>query len=140
MGISELGELCRVSFLQGREAAAIAEEWQRDWEYTSFTLGKIPKKFETLPLVAVGTEMQKQVWLEIMRIPRGETASYGEIAERIEMPGRARAVGRACRDCRISYIIPCHRVIAAKGLGGYGNDGLNFKEILLKAEGVVVQR
>jgi methylated-DNA-[protein]-cysteine S-methyltransferase len=87
-----------------------------------------------LPLALVGSEWQKAVWLELTRIPYGETRSYGEIADRLGSPGAARAVGRANATNRLPLVVPCHRVIAADGtLGGF-NGGLHLKERLLAHE------
>lgn len=138
VGITEDGELCRVSFLRGRNTADLVGEWQQEWPATRFKLGKIPKNFKKLPMLCIGNELQRNVLLEVMQLTAGEVATYGEIAERIDMPGRARAVGRACKLCYISYLIPCHRVIGAQGIGGFGTDGTLFKEELLKAEGVTI--
>ena len=87
-----------------------------------------------LPLALVGSEWQKAVWRELTRIPYGETRSYGEIADRLDRPGAARAVGRANATNRLPVVVPCHRVIAADGtLGGF-NGGLHLKERLLEHE------
>ena len=87
-----------------------------------------------LPLFFVGSEWQKAVWRELTRIPYGETRSYGEIADRLDRPGAARAVGRANATNRLPLVVPCHRVIAADGtLGGF-NGGLHLKERLLEHE------
>jgi methylated-DNA-[protein]-cysteine S-methyltransferase len=72
-----------------------------------------------LPLAIEGTEFQRQVWREISAIPRGATRSYGELAERLG--STARAVGQACGDNRLPLAIPCHRVIAANGIGGFAH-------------------
>ena len=87
-----------------------------------------------LPLALVGSEWQKAVWMELTRIPYGETRSYGEIADRLDRPTAARAVGRANATNRLPLVVPCHRVIAADGtLGGF-NGGLHLKERLLAHE------
>ena len=72
-----------------------------------------------VPLAIEGTHFQKQVWSEIARIPAGETRSYGELAQRLN--GSARAVGQACGDNRFPLVIPCHRVVAAAGIGGFAH-------------------
>jgi len=87
-----------------------------------------------LPLLLVGSEWQKAVWRELTRIPYGETRSYGEVADRLDRPGAARAVGRANATNRLPLVVPCHRVIAADGsLGGF-NGGLHIKVRLLEHE------
>ncbi|MBC8118983.1 MAG: methylated-DNA--[protein]-cysteine S-methyltransferase [Burkholderiaceae bacterium] len=72
-----------------------------------------------LPLAIEGSPFQKQVWSEIARIPTGETRSYGELA--LQLNASARAVGQACGDNRLPLVIPCHRVVAAAGLGGFAH-------------------
>jgi methylated-DNA-[protein]-cysteine S-methyltransferase len=87
-----------------------------------------------VPLAPQGTEFQKKVWLELLRIPFGETISYGELARRIGQPKASRAVGRANGQNPISVIVPCHRVIGADGtLTGYGG-GVDRKKWLLEHE------
>jgi methylated-DNA-[protein]-cysteine S-methyltransferase len=81
-----------------------------------------------------GTGFQKSVWNELLKIPYGETVSYGEIAERIGNPKSVRAVGLANGSNPISIIIPCHRVIGKNGsLVGYGG-GIQNKRFLLELE------
>lgn len=88
-----------------------------------------------IPLDPKGTEFQKKVWEELMKIPYGEAVSYGEIAKRVGTPRGARAVGLANNRNPIAIIIPCHRVIGADGrLVGYGG-GLHIKKALLDLEG-----
>ncbi len=91
------------------------------------------KKFE-LPLELEGTEFQKKVWKALMKIPYGETVSYGEIAKKIKNKKAVRAVGRANNKNKIAIVIPCHRVIGADGsLTGYAG-GLEIKQWLLTHE------
>lgn len=71
---------------------------------------------------------------EVNRIPYGKTATYGEIARALGNPGLARAVGTANAKNPLPIIIPCHRVVASSGLGGYGG-GLTMKKRLLNIEG-----
>lgn len=135
VGITEEGQLCRTSFLHNHQPAEVVHHWQHQWPATAFRAQKPPKNYASLPLLMVGTELQRQICEEILRIPAGEVATYGQIADQIDLPGRARAVGRACRECCLAPVIPCHRIIAAGGIGGYGAEGLAFKQQLLKAEG-----
>jgi methylated-DNA-[protein]-cysteine S-methyltransferase len=87
-----------------------------------------------LPLAMHGHEFERRVWAALREIPYGETASYGEIAERIGAPGAARAVGLANGRNPIAIIVPCHRVIGANGkLTGFGG-GLPMKRSLLDLE------
>lgn len=82
-----------------------------------------------------GSPFQLRVWEALREIPYGETASYGEIARRIDYPGSARAVGGANHRNPLPIIVPCHRVIGAnRSLTGYGG-GLDRKAWLLAHEG-----
>ena len=91
------------------------------------------KEFD-IPLLMVGTDFQKRVWKELIRIPYGATSTYAQIAEDIGDPRAVRAVGNANRANPISIIVPCHRVIGSDGgLVGYGG-GLALKRWLLKLE------
>jgi methylated-DNA-[protein]-cysteine S-methyltransferase len=96
---------------------------------------RIRREFD-LPLDAHGTAFQEAVWAEVARIPYGVTATYGQIAQRIERPGATRAVGAAVGANPLPILIPCHRVIGAGGsLTGYGG-GLEIKAALLRLEGI----
>jgi methylated-DNA-[protein]-cysteine S-methyltransferase len=92
------------------------------------------KEFE-LPLNPAGSEFQKSVWAQLLRIGYGETASYGEIAKRLGKTNAAsRAVGLANGSNPIPIVIPCHRVIGADGtLTGYAG-GVERKQTLLEIE------
>ena len=68
-----------------------------------------------LPLAVKGTEFRKQVWHALTQIPYGETRSYGDVAKSIQNPKAVRAVGSANKANSIPLLIPCHRVIGAKG-------------------------
>ena len=87
-----------------------------------------------LELNVQGTDFQKKVWQELLKIPYGETISYGELAKRIGNPNASRAVGMANGKNSISIIVPCHRVIGKNGsLTGFGG-GLEAKKNLLAFE------
>ncbi|MCW2769974.1 MAG: cysteine methyltransferase [Aeromicrobium sp.] len=88
-----------------------------------------------LPLANDGSEFQKKVWAELVRIPYGETASYGDIARRLGYePVISRAVGAANGANPIPIVVPCHRVIGADGtLTGYAG-GVERKRVLLDLE------
>ncbi len=89
-----------------------------------------------LPLAPSGSAFQLSVWREMVRIPYGEVSTYGEIA--LRTGGEARAVGGACGANPIPLFIPCHRVVAGDGLGGYsGGGGLATKRRLLIFEGAL---
>lgn len=93
--------------------------------------GKSPK----VPMDVEGTPFTKKIYTVVRRIPRGTVKTYGEVADAAGRPGAARAVGAAMAHCPISLFIPCHRVVAAGGLGGYGGpEGLKLKKRLLDLE------
>jgi methylated-DNA-[protein]-cysteine S-methyltransferase len=72
-----------------------------------------------LPLAVEGTPLERAVWDAMCAIPRGRTRTYGELA--CELGADPRAVGQACGDNRLPIVIPCHRVVAADGIGGFGH-------------------
>ena len=90
---------------------------------------------DKLPLDLHGTPFQVEVWKEMLRIPAGRTRSYAEVARNIGRPKAFRAVAQACGANPIPVVVPCHRVVASNGLGGY-TGGIDRKIFLLKAEGV----
>jgi methylated-DNA-[protein]-cysteine S-methyltransferase len=86
-----------------------------------------------LPLAPHGTPYRQRVWRALLAIPYGQTASYGVLAAQVG--GCARSVGSANGANPIPIIIPCHRVVASTGLGGYsGSGGLDTKTWLLSLE------
>lgn len=93
-----------------------------------------------LPLAEVGTAFQRRVWEAISSIPRGDILTYGQVAKLIR--SAPRAVGQACGANWYPLIIPCHRVTASGGLGGFSNHDdetgfhLGVKRWLLAHEGV----
>lgn len=97
------------------------------------------KKFN-LPLNLSGTTFQMRVWQALQKIPYGQVKTYGQLAK--ELKSSARAVGNACRANPIPIIIPCHRIVAASGIGGYAGKTsgpvLERKRWLLAHEGVVL--
>lgn len=93
-----------------------------------------------LPLAEVGTEFQRRVWQAISEIPPGIVLTYGQLAKAVSC-GSPRAVGQACGANYFPLVIPCHRVVASGGIGGFANhddDGYfrKVKRWLLAHEGV----
>ncbi len=87
-----------------------------------------------LPLSPAGSPFEQRVWAAMRQIPQGQTRCYGELA--MEVGSGPRAIGRACGRNPIPIVIPCHRVLARGGLGGYsGGAGLATKQALLTLEG-----
>lgn len=117
------------NFIENKENKIIRQTIKQLDEYFR---GK-RKKFE-LPLNPKGTEFQKKVWLQLMNIPYGKTATYKDIATLIGNTNASRAVGNANNKNPIAIIIPCHRVIGSNNkLTGYAG-GLDKKEKLLNLE------
>jgi AraC family transcriptional regulator of adaptative response/methylated-DNA-[protein]-cysteine methyltransferase len=91
-------------------------------------------KAAALDVELIGTAFQHRVWQALMRIPRGATCSYAQLAEAIGQPRATRAVARACGQNRLAVAVPCHRIIRGDGsLGGY-RWGLPRKAALLESE------
>jgi methylated-DNA-[protein]-cysteine S-methyltransferase len=80
------------------------------------------------------TPFQHAVVISLRRVGRGETVTYGELAALAGHPGASRAVGSFCAHNRFGIIVPCHRVVAADGLGGYGSLGADYKRRPLELE------
>jgi methylated-DNA-[protein]-cysteine S-methyltransferase len=92
------------------------------------------RKTFDLPLRLEGSPWEQRVWAELLKIGYGETASYGELAAKLGVPNAARAVGSANGRNPISIVVPCHRVIGARGaLTGYAW-GVERKSALLDLE------
>ena len=137
--VREGDALCGLHFLDGRDgdapddasedASAFEDVRRQLHEYFAGTR----RRFD-LRLAPEGTAFQRQVWAELVRIPYGETISYGELAGRIANPRAVRAVGLANGANPIAIVVPCHRVIGSSGsLTGYGG-GLDRKRFLLNLE------
>ncbi len=93
-----------------------------------------PSRGATLPLDIRGTAFQQRVWQALQQIPRGQTASYADIAARIGAPRSSRAVARACASNPLAVAVPCHRVVRRDGdLSGYAW-GVARKRELLRRE------
>jgi methylated-DNA-[protein]-cysteine S-methyltransferase len=84
------------------------------------------------------TEFELELTKTLRRLPRGETVSYGELAALAGRPNAQRAAGSFCARNRFSIVVPCHRVVAADGLGSYGSLGIEYKRRLLELEGVAL--
>jgi methylated-DNA-[protein]-cysteine S-methyltransferase len=84
------------------------------------------------------TPFQQAVAAALRAVPYGETVTYGELAALAGHPGAQRAVGTFCAQNRFGLVVPCHRVVAAEGLGSYGSLGTGYKRRLLRLEGVCV--
>ncbi len=84
------------------------------------------------------TPFQRAVADALRGVPRGEVVTYGELAALAGYPGAARAAGSFCAGNRFAFLVPCHRVVGAAGIGSYGRTGVGVKRRLLALEGVVL--
>ena len=95
-----------------------------------------PKHIFTIPYSLSGTPFQQRVWQALQKIPSGQTMSYGALAKQLNTSPRA--IGQACRTNPIPIVIPCHRVVAKTGMGGFAGQRegrmLQVKEWLLNHE------
>ncbi len=114
----------------GDDSVPLLDEAQEQLE--DYLAGR--RKAFDLPLLMAGTEFQKRVWRALLDIPRGSTMTYGALARAVGRPAAARAVAAANAANAMSVVIPCHRVVAAGGLGGYAG-GARAKRLLLRLEG-----
>ncbi len=142
---SPVGELT----ISEQDGAIVALDWGRgppDFQHESPLLVQTKIVLENyfdgvfepfdLPLAPAGSGFRQRVWQAMRTIPVGETRSYGVLAE--SLGSAARAVGGACGANPIPILIPCHRVVAGGGLGGYsGGAGLSTKVALLALEGAL---
>ena len=98
-----------------------------------------PTKRFDVPLALQGTQFQLKVWRALQAIPVSQTLSYGELAARLHTS--ARAVGNACRANPVPLIVPCHRVVAKHGIGGFSGatrgKAVERKRWLLQHEGAL---
>jgi methylated-DNA-[protein]-cysteine S-methyltransferase len=84
------------------------------------------------------TPFQHAVAAALRSVPYGDVVTYGELAAVAGHPNAQRAAGTFCAQNRFPLVLPCHRVVAAGGLGGYGSLGAEYKRRLLELEGAVV--
>ena len=113
-------QVIEICFLQGEVGlkAAATELAQRVAEQLAAYCTDSSTAID-LPLAIAGTDFQRRVWEQIASIPAGSTATYGELARRLN--AEARAVGQACGDNRLPLAIPCHRVVGASEIGGFAH-------------------
>lgn len=109
------------------QAAAELQEYFAG-KRTEFTVAALP----------YGSAFQQRVWSALSRVPYGRVVTYGALAAAIGQPTACRAVASAVGKNPLLILIPCHRVVAAAGLGGF-SAGLEAKRILLTLEGVQIE-
>jgi len=128
------GMLTRVSF--GGNGRKGVPRKIRGW-FEAYMGGKhLPFPY---PISQAGTKFERRVWSAISKIPYGETRTYKELAEEIGSPKSWRAVGNTCKKNKVPIVIPCHRVVAKGGIGGF-SQGLSHKKGLLNLEAMLLKR
>lgn len=100
-------------------------------EIEEYFLGK-RQKF-TFPIKIEGTTFQNLVYLEMRNIDYGNTLTYKELTSKVTDKKAYRAVGSTCKKNRLPIVIPCHRILSSKGIGGYSG-GIHIKKMLLDLE------
>jgi len=142
---SENGKVCYASFMdKGQESInglrfyLIHQEWQLVQEniHSDIVSQLLSRQIRNLEMMVnpIGTEFQRSVWRELIKIPFAETRTYLQIAIELGSASSARAVGTAIGANPIAWLIPCHRVIQTSGgMGGY-RWGLDRKKELLNWE------
>lgn len=126
--LSYAGDRVTAVGLPGRPPADLTSDALR---YLEAELAALPLQFPP------ATAFRRSVWEAIRQIPFGQTRTYQQLAEQIGHPGAARAVGGACAANRLLLAVPCHRVVASRGLGGFAL-GLEWKKKLLALEATAV--
>ncbi len=129
---AEDGAITRLIWGRGGTLTQGALHDQLRDEMAAYFAGHL-KKF-TVPLAPRGGAFQQEFYTALCAIPYGETRTYGDLAA--DLGVSAQAIGQACGANPIAILIPCHRVLAANGLGGYsGAGGIEAKVTLLRLEG-----
>jgi methylated-DNA-[protein]-cysteine S-methyltransferase len=129
----ENDSLARVPLKDLHEDAGNAILREVEKQLTEYFAGR--RRVFDVAMDPVGTDFQRSVWDELLKIPFGETRSYGQLAKLLGKPDASRAVGAANGKNPLSIIAPCHRVIGTNGkLTGFAG-GLDCKEWLLRHEG-----
>ena len=145
VGLTKRG-ICTLLFLESDREREAVKRIKMSWpkamlirddagtaSYAKKIFARSDKK-PRIPLVLKGTDFQIKVWEALLAIPEGRVVSYTDIARAIGSPKAVRAVGSACGQNQITYLIPCHRVLTSQGgLGGY-NGGIDRKDTILAWE------
>jgi AraC family transcriptional regulator of adaptative response/methylated-DNA-[protein]-cysteine methyltransferase len=137
--------LCRLAFIDGASGAELAA-LRGTWPRASFVRDDARaatlvdtiwgQRAATLPLAVCGTNFQVQVWRALLELDAGTTVTYGKLAQKLDRPNGARAIGNAVGANPIAWVIPCHRVLREGGeLGGY-RWGASRKQMIRRWEGL----
>lgn len=142
--------LCRISFKNNRRQFLAGLNPSVQWMEGDKQFVAVSKKLADILSgkhssrsglldIRCGTPFQRKVWLQIARIPRGQTRSYAWLARAIGKPKAYRAVAKACGANPLPIVIPCHRVIASDGSIGGFSGGIETKRKLLESEGTTIR-
>jgi methylated-DNA-[protein]-cysteine S-methyltransferase len=123
-------ELPRQAAPAGTRKNALAERFRSYFAGSRDTFADVAVDLEDY------TPFQLAVVEALRRVPWGEVVSYGELAALAGSPNAQRAVGTVCAHNRFPLVVPCHRVVSATGIGGYGASGVQVKRRLLALENV----
>lgn len=136
----EDGQLTNICMCNQKRTVEVQPDWVESDRHFRTVARQLEDYFRgkrktfDIPIRPRGTDFQMSVWKQLSKIPYGETATYGDIAKRIDNPKAVRAVGLANGRNPLPIVIPCHRVVGAHGqLTGFGG-GLEKKALLLKIE------
>jgi len=142
LGIQMQGKaVSRLEFLSGRHRLIEADtEQAREVVCSLRAYFDSPRQTLEVAVQLSGTPFQHRVWRELRSIKPGKTMSYGDLAACLR--SGARAVGNACRRNPVPIMVPCHRIVAGNGLGGFAGDKhgrlVSIKRWLLEHEGVEI--
>lgn len=129
--LSDIRKYLKKSFAKQQPVLANKSKAKLIKELKQYSGGR--RRSFSFSLKAKGTDFQRGVWRQLQKIPFGQVKSYQQIARALCRPKASRAVGNACGKNPLPIFIPCHRVVAANGLGGFGG-GLALKKKLLSLE------
>ncbi|MGI8427544.1 MAG: methylated-DNA--[protein]-cysteine S-methyltransferase [Actinomycetota bacterium] len=130
ISINESGAVVGIRF-EGKSRNELPQRHALSRAFDDYFAGG--KGLNNLPVSSSAGPFQTTVLDFIRTIPRGEVRTYAEVATAVGSPGAARAVGNTMSSNHVPIIVPCHRVVASNGLGGYSG-GLDKKEFLLELE------
>ena len=123
------GEFAECVFMDAPHPQKLCQQFAGYFDGRGQSLPKIADS----PFLKRATAFQKSVWQLLSQIPYGETFTYGQLAKKLHKKGAARAIGQACHHNPLALIIPCHRVVGSKGMGGFAG-GVEIKARLLEME------
>lgn len=136
-----LRHLC---FLETEGSPADTDRWQRDDEALEDAREQVlayldgRRRSFGVDVSPEGSESQREVWAALMRIPYGQTRTYGELAQRLGNDKAVIAVSSACTANPLPILIPCHRLVAANGIGSYrAGEAIKQRLLTLESEAVV---